>query len=95
MESVDRARVVRALYPSLLGRKANGLTEAGVANALAAAAEGYPFPTNLDLDQPIGGLTPRSQAEIVQDALDAGVPEAELSDLLQDHTRRRSTAGSC
>ena len=49
----------------LLDRKANGRRGVGLHNALAAAAEGYPFPTNLDLDQPVDGLTPASQAEIV------------------------------
>ncbi len=57
MEQVDRARVVEAVYPAL---RASGLDEAGLANAVAASAEGYPFPTNLDLDQPVDGLTPIS-----------------------------------
>jgi hypothetical protein len=90
METVDRDRVTRAVYPSLLTRTKAG-ADAEVANALAAAAEGYPFPTNLDLDQPVGGLTPKSQAEIVHDALGAGVPSAELADLLVDYAERRTT----
>jgi hypothetical protein len=57
METVDRAAMVAALYPVL--RTYNG----SVANVIAASAEGYAFPTNLDRDQPIGGLAPQTQAE--------------------------------
>ncbi len=66
METVDRAKVVTAVYPVLRARRAAGADQAAVANAVAASAEGYPFPTNLDLDQPIGGLTPLAQADIVR-----------------------------
>jgi ectoine hydroxylase-related dioxygenase (phytanoyl-CoA dioxygenase family) len=67
METVDRARMVRALYPVLLGD--TGLTPGQVANAIAASAEGYPFPTNLDRDPPLGGMAPPSQARLVAQAL--------------------------
>ena len=93
METVDRDRVVRAVYPVLLDRKAAGTPDAdGSAHALAAAAEGYPFPTNLDLDQPVGGLTPASQAEIVRDALAADASPAELGALLDAYAGRRATS---
>ena len=51
---------------------------------MAAAAEGYPFPTNLDLDQPVDGLTPVSQAEIVHRALDEGWVPTALSAAIVD-----------
>ena len=92
METVDRDRVVRAVYPVLLDRKAAGTPDAELGHALAAAAEGYPFPTNLDLDQPVGGLTPASQAEIVRDALAADTPPAELEVLLDAYAGRRTTS---
>ena len=38
-------------------------------NVVAACADGYAFPTNLDRDQPIGGLAPQTQAELVRQAL--------------------------
>ena len=54
MESIDRARMIDAVYPTLLR-----LTDpAAVENVIAATAEGYAFPTNLDRDQPIGGWHP-------------------------------------
>ena len=72
MESVDRDLVTLRDLPGAAGPQVRGPAESALRNALAAAAEGYPFPTNLDLDQPVGGLTPRSQAEIVTEAFAAG-----------------------
>jgi ectoine hydroxylase-related dioxygenase (phytanoyl-CoA dioxygenase family) len=89
MESVDRDRVTRAIYPVLLDRKAAGVPESLLDNALAAAAEGYPFPTNLDRDQPVGGLTPESQAELVGQALAGGATPAELAAVLDGYAARR------
>ncbi len=91
MEQVDRAKVVNAIYPALL-RKRSGLGTSERAAVVAASAEGYPFPTNLDLDQPVGGLTPESQAELVHRALDGGwTPEA-LAVAIGDYAGRRSTS---
>ena len=92
MESVDRDLVTRAVYPVLLDRQASGLPASALHNALAAAAEGYPFPTNLDLDQPVGGLTPRSQAEIVTEALASGTAPEDLAALLDGYATRRTTS---
>jgi ectoine hydroxylase-related dioxygenase (phytanoyl-CoA dioxygenase family) len=89
METVDRQRVVEAVYPALLAAKAGGRPERELANAVAASAEGYAFPTNLDRDQPIGGMAPPSQADLVREALVAGTKAAELADRLsaQSHAR--------
>ncbi len=59
----------------------DGLPE-NVANVIAASAEGYPFPTNLDRDQPIGGMTPLSQAELLTEALANRRSPDELADRL-------------
>ncbi len=64
MESVNRTRMLRALYPAL--RLARGLN---LANVIAASAEGYPFPTNLDSNPPVGGLAPKTQADFLREAL--------------------------
>jgi hypothetical protein len=53
-----------------------------VANVVAATAEGYAFPTNLDRDQPIDGLSPQTQAELVADAVASGMPPGDLVDRL-------------
>jgi ectoine hydroxylase-related dioxygenase (phytanoyl-CoA dioxygenase family) len=64
METVNRTRMLRALYPAL--RAARGLN---LANVIAASAEGYPFPTNLDSNPPVGGLAPKTQADFLREAL--------------------------
>ncbi|WP_435258626.1 phytanoyl-CoA dioxygenase family protein [Thioclava sp. FR2] len=71
METVNRDRMVNALYPVLLAG-VPGLSTSGLANAIAASAEGYPFPTNLDRDPPVGGLAPKTQAVRLHDALREG-----------------------
>jgi len=72
METVDRTRMVKALYPTLrAARKDGSLTGARIANAIAASAEGYSFPTNLDRDPPLGGMAPKTQAALVSEALAA------------------------
>jgi ectoine hydroxylase-related dioxygenase (phytanoyl-CoA dioxygenase family) len=88
MEQVDRARVMNAVYPAL---RASELGPDALARAVAASAEGYPFPTNLDLDQPVDGLTPVTQAELVHRALAEGWEPAALAAALDDYTARRRT----
>jgi ectoine hydroxylase-related dioxygenase (phytanoyl-CoA dioxygenase family) len=92
MEQVDRAKVVNAVYPALRRRQQQGLGAEALAAAIAASAEGYPFPTNLDLDQPVDGLTPVSQSELVHRALEEGWDAAALAAAIGDYTARRSTA---
>ena len=53
MESMDRAAMSAILYPTLRKMK---LSPGEISNVIAACAEGYAFPTNLDRDPPIGGL---------------------------------------
>ncbi|MCW2790704.1 MAG: phytanoyl-CoA dioxygenase [Aeromicrobium sp.] len=91
MESVDRVRVSKAVYPVLAARSAAGAAESALANAVAAAAEGYPFPTNLDRDQPIGGLTPLSQAELLHQALAEGWQPERVDEALDAYAGRRRT----
>ena len=70
MESVDRLKMSLALYPAvrrLLADKKIEQNEA--ANAVAACAEGYSFPTNLDRDPPLGGLAPQTQQALMTQAL--------------------------
>jgi hypothetical protein len=69
METVDRVAMCRALFPVLLEKKAAGASDSDLNNIIAACAEGYAFPTNLDRDQPTGGLAPQTQADLVRQAL--------------------------
>lgn len=84
MESVDRERICRAVYPAL---RAHPAPE----HAVAAAAEGYPFPTNLDRDPPVDGLAPPSQADLVRQALTEGWSAEAFEAALTAHTLRRRT----
>ncbi len=94
METVDTEAIVAAVYPVLRRWRAAGAAETDLANVVTAAAEGYPFPTNLDLDQPVGALAPPSQADLVRQALTEDWDEATLSVALRDQAdRRRSRAG--
>ena len=90
MESVDRTRMSLALYPVLVAARASGaLSEAGCANAIAACAEGYAFPTNLDRDPPLGGLAPPSPQDLMAKALREGWPPADFSAALLAQAQRR------
>ncbi|WP_420433851.1 phytanoyl-CoA dioxygenase family protein [Candidatus Poriferisocius sp.] len=90
-EAVDRERIVNAIYPALLRRQEEGLDPALIACAVAASAEGYAFPTNLDRDVPIGGLTPPSQQDLVFEALAIKTTPDELAAQLTAHRHRRAT----
>jgi ectoine hydroxylase-related dioxygenase (phytanoyl-CoA dioxygenase family) len=65
MEAVDREAMSNALFPALSRRARADVSDVRLRNAIAASAEGYSFPTNLDRDQPIGGLAPETQAQLV------------------------------
>ncbi len=67
LEAIDRRSIVEAIYPTLLERAAAGDADV-VRRAVASAGHGYPFPTNLDRDQPVDRLNPASQAELVVSA---------------------------
>lgn len=91
MESVDRTAMSEALFPVLRERRGAGAGERALRDVVAASAEGYAFPTNLDRDQPIGGLAPQSQAELVWQALEEGWDDARLGGALAAQERRRLT----
>ena len=74
METVDRTATAKAVYPALQVRRAAGVDAESLANAVTCAADGYPFPTNLDRDPNVGGLTPLAQTELLHRALDEDGP---------------------
>ena len=91
METVDRTTVTRALFPVLAARLAAGASEASIRNVIAASAEGYAFPTNLDRDQPVDGLAPQTQAELVWQALREGWSVVTFGKVLREHATRRES----
>jgi ectoine hydroxylase-related dioxygenase (phytanoyl-CoA dioxygenase family) len=91
METVDRTTVSRALFRVLVARLAAGASETSIRNVIAAAAEGYAFPTNLDRDKPIGGLAPQTQAELIWQALSEEWSVARFGKALAEHAARRES----
>jgi ectoine hydroxylase-related dioxygenase (phytanoyl-CoA dioxygenase family) len=89
MEMVDRRRMSVAIFPALLAMRSAGATESMVANVIASCAEGYSFPTNLDLDQPINGLAPMTQAQILGEAVAQGWSRQRLETELEAWAGRR------
>jgi ectoine hydroxylase-related dioxygenase (phytanoyl-CoA dioxygenase family) len=90
MESVDRTRMAKALYPTLRSLRSSGaLNEDQIRNAVAASAEGYSFPTNLDSDPPIGGLAPQTQQALVLHALAENWDARQFNEALDQQAARR------
>ncbi len=83
MEAVDRKAMCLAVFPALMALKQRGdLDDARIGAAIAATAEGYPFPTNLDTDPPVGGNAPPSQADILRRAVAENWAQAQLEQAL-------------
>ena len=90
MEALDRRAMSAALYPALQALRAQGsLSAEGMAHAVAACAEGYAFPSNLDRDQPIDGMAPPTQQQRMLQALEQQWPAARLADALDSHAWRQ------
>ncbi len=90
MESIDRSLMCKAVYPSLC-QNWEKLTEAEFDATLAATAEGYAFPTNLDTDPPLGGLAPKSQKMRLKEAVMSNLSQAEFGKELDDlFTRQKA-----
>jgi ectoine hydroxylase-related dioxygenase (phytanoyl-CoA dioxygenase family) len=89
METVDRARVALAVYDDLVkAHIAEGWDARWIDNVIASSAEGYAFPTNLDRDQPVDGLAPPTQADLVRQALSEGWEHAELERRIAEQAER-------
>lgn len=86
MEAIDRRSMVRAIYPRLLAQLDAGVDRARLDHAISAAAEGYAFPGDLDVDQPVDGLASPSDAAIVRRCLDERRTPPQLDELLKDPT---------
>lgn len=91
METIDRERVVNAIYPALLELQRSGASSACVAAAVAASAEGYAFPTNLDRDQPQGSDAPPAMSDLVTRALAEGWEPGRLAVALAEYGMSRQS----
>ncbi|MEE1761255.1 phytanoyl-CoA dioxygenase family protein [Streptomyces sp. SP18BB07] len=89
METVDREAMVNAVFPVLLRRRSEGASDDWLRRVVAATAEGYPFPTDLDLDPPVDGLAPPSQADLLRQAVSEAWDPERLGRELEAVGRRR------
>jgi ectoine hydroxylase-related dioxygenase (phytanoyl-CoA dioxygenase family) len=94
LEAIDHEQMCNAVFPSLLAMKAADASATDIDNAIVAAADCYPFPTNLDRDVPIGGLTPPSQADIMRLAVTEAWSASRLNNELRAYAHRRLTHDS-
>ncbi|WP_110950266.1 phytanoyl-CoA dioxygenase family protein [Pseudomonas bohemica] len=70
METVNRERMMLALYPLLLKRVEQGeLDDEELQAVVAMSADGYSFPTNLDTDPPLHGMAPQTGQQLLEQAL--------------------------
>ena len=91
LETVDRQQMSNAIYPTLQKRKAEGWSHEALRNSIAACAEGYAFPTNLDRDPPLKGLAPQSQADFVWQALASDQTAEQMCKELASLAERQKT----
>jgi len=80
-----------AVSPALQAMADDGASPTAIGNVIATCAEGYPFPTNLDLDQPIDGLAPPTQADILGLAVAEGWSRQQLETELSAWSARHQT----
>ena len=88
METVNRERMSARLFPALKTLQGR-LSPDEIANAVAACAEGYSFPTNLDRDPPLGGLAPKTQAQLMHEALKEGWSDEVFTAALAEQAQKK------
>lgn len=86
MEKVNHVKVMEAIYPTLLSKH---LSDEQLQAIVAASGEGYSFPTNLDTDPPLGGLVPKTQQQLLLEALQQHCSAQEFSRQLDNHESKR------
>jgi ectoine hydroxylase-related dioxygenase (phytanoyl-CoA dioxygenase family) len=92
LEDVDRHKMCKLIYPHALKSHQDGtLTASELTASIAATAEGYPFPTNLDRDPPVGGLAPESQQAFFKRAISEGMDQNMFAEQL-DHMANKQRA---
>ncbi|NIF23849.1 phytanoyl-CoA dioxygenase family protein [Candidatus Pantoea multigeneris] len=66
MEEVNHEQLLKLVYP-MMREKRKSPDE--LKALIEVAARGYSFPTNLDTDPPVGGMVPKTQQQLVAEAL--------------------------
>ncbi|MEL7343456.1 MAG: phytanoyl-CoA dioxygenase family protein [Pseudomonadota bacterium] len=89
LETVDRTAMSRAVLVPLQSWFAQVGDTTRLDAIIANTAEGYPFPTNLDTDPPIGGLAPQSQAQLLKDAVVTKIRQADFDAALAEQDAKK------
>ena len=90
METLDTDAMLLHIYPHLLRQINTGdLTIDQARHCVAASADGYAFPTNMDLDPPVNGNAPETRQEMAMRALEKKCPLDEVQEQLADYALRR------
>jgi hypothetical protein len=92
METIDRAKMCILTYPEAiqhLEEKTLSINE--IKAAIAATAEGYSFPTNLDSDPPKGGLAPETQQALFIRAIESKMNKTEFENHLKLMENKRGS----
>lgn len=87
MESIDTFGLVESSWEDLARLyRGQGLSD-DVKAFVAAAGEGYAFPTNLDIHEPkAGSMAPESEQDIILDALQRGASKGDVLEKLRVYT---------
>ncbi|MDJ0757529.1 MAG: phytanoyl-CoA dioxygenase family protein [Ardenticatenaceae bacterium] len=90
METINRLKMIEAVYPVLLRRKLDGsISNRECGDTVTSTADGYSFPTNLDSDPPLGGNAPETAAQMVHRALNESWSLEQLMAELKSYAKRR------
>ena len=92
METIDRSKMCMLTY-QIAAKHLNDktLSFSEIKAAIAATAEGYSFPTNLDNDPPKGGLAPETQQALFIRGLENNMDKAEFENQLLLMENRKIT----
>ncbi len=88
MEMINRDLMIDAVYPLLLEGRGR-MDHRTTTDVIAAIADGYSFPTNLDTDPPIGGHAPVTTQQFVYNAVQEGLTPGQLRSMLERYAQRR------
>jgi ectoine hydroxylase-related dioxygenase (phytanoyl-CoA dioxygenase family) len=92
METIDRSGMCKRLFPvAAEAWREDRLSDPELSAAIAASAEGYSFPTNLDRDPPSGGLAPETQAAFLKRAIHEGLSAEAFAQHIDAMDRARRT----
>ena len=90
MESVDRVKMTKLIYPVLLEKKKrNQLREDEIRTIGSSVTDSYSFPTNLDTDSPTEGSIPETAQSLMERALINKWPVKKFCLKLDEAVKRR------